>query len=233
MQAVILAAGLGKRLKPLTDKVPKPMVEVGGRPILEYTFSILPGVIDEVILVVGHKKEKIIEHFGDAYNNLPIKYVEQHDLNGTAGALELTRPHLRPGLFLFLYGDDLYHPEDLAEVVASTEPVVLVKEVENPSQFGVCLVDEDGYLVDLIEKPEHSPSNLVNPGVYLLEPEILDVPKVQLPNGEYNLAAQIGKWAAKRKIKTIKARFWHAIGYPEDVIRGHAFLTLPPNQRRN
>ena len=72
MQAVILAAGVGKRLKPLTDDLPKPMVRVNGRPILEYTLSILPKEIDEVILIVGYLKEKIIEYFGDSFKGVPI-----------------------------------------------------------------------------------------------------------------------------------------------------------------
>ncbi|MDP3953421.1 MAG: sugar phosphate nucleotidyltransferase [bacterium] len=233
MQAVILAAGVGKRLQPLTEDVPKPMVMVGDKPILEYTLSILPKVIDEVILVVGYKKEKIIDYFGDSFNGLPIRYIEQTVFNGTAGALDLARPALKGGAFLFLYGDDLYHPKDLEEVAASNEPVVLVKEVANPERFGVCLVDDGGYLLDVLEKPENPPSNLVNPGVYLLNQEIFDVPKVQLANGEYNLSSQIGLWAKERRIKTIKARFWHPIGYPEDVEAAYSLLNLSPEKRLN
>jgi len=233
MQAVILAAGKGERLRPLTEDTPKPMVRVNGKPILEYTFSILPENIDEIILVVGYKKRKIIDYFGDSYNGIPIKYVEQKVLNGTAGALDLTRSELREGPFLFLYGDDLYHPDDLKDVVASDEPVILVKEVDKPENFGVCIIDDDGYLVDLVEKPKNPPSNLVNPGVYLLNDEIFDVDKFVLPNGEYNLAAQIGLWAKQRKIKTAVARFWQPIGYVQDVEAGNKFLSLPLEQRVN
>ncbi|MEX2054423.1 MAG: sugar phosphate nucleotidyltransferase [Candidatus Colwellbacteria bacterium] len=232
MQVVILAAGAGTRLRPLTNDIPKPMVLVNGRPILEYTLSILPNVIDEVILVVGYKKEKIIDYFGDSFGDLSIKYVEQEILNGTAGALDLTRDKLRSGPFLFLYADDLYDPEDLKEIVTSNEPAILVKRIDDPRRFGVCLVDEEGYLIDILEKPENPPSNLVNPGVYLLNQGIFDVPKVQLPNGEYNLAAQIGLWAREIKIRTIPARFWHPIGYAKDVEEAHSLISVPLERKR-
>ncbi|MDP3953688.1 MAG: sugar phosphate nucleotidyltransferase, partial [bacterium] len=89
------------------------------------------------------------------------------------------------------------------------------------------------YLLDILEKPENPPSNLVNIGVYLLNQEIFSVPKVQLANGEYNLAAQIGLWAKERRVKTIKARFWHPIGYMEDVEAAHFLVDLPPEKRLN
>src|SRR3989344_6712776 len=110
MQAVILAAGVGKRLRPLTNDLPKPMVKVNGKPILEYTLSILPSVIDEAILVVGYQKEKIMKHFGDSFNGLPLKYVEQEAPMGMSHALNCARPFLRKGTFLVMVGDDLYHP---------------------------------------------------------------------------------------------------------------------------
>lgn len=233
MQAVILAAGEGRRLRPLTHDLPKPLVPIGAKPILEYSISILPPAIDEVILVVGYFGEKIKEYFGASFGGKSIKYAHQPELKGTADALGRAKPFLRNGHFLMLYGDDLYHPEDLENCVKQNAPAVLVKESKNPERFGVCLIDDNGCLKEILEKQENPPSNLVNIGVYLLNHEIFDIPMMMLPNGEYNLALQIGAWAKRRRIRVVKARFLHPIGYPEDVIRAEYFLNLPLSEMAN
>ncbi len=233
MQAVILAAGEGRRLRPLTSDLPKPMIRVKGKPILEYTLEILPKVIEEVIIVVGYQKEKIIKYFGDSFNGIPIKYVEQATPLGTAHALDVARPKIKDGDFLFMSGDDLYRQDDLDALVKLESPVVLAKESSQPEKFGVCLVDHDGYLAGILEKRLDPPSHLVNIGVYLLNKEIFDIPRVQLPNGEFNLALQIGDWALKRKIKVIRAKFWHPIGYPEDVEVADSLVTILAKERVN
>ncbi|OGY56317.1 MAG: hypothetical protein A2Y84_01050 [Candidatus Colwellbacteria bacterium RBG_13_48_8] len=97
------------------------------------------------------------------------------------------------------------------------EPTVLVKESPHPDRFGVCIVDDQGYLKNVLEKKPNPPSNLVNIGVYLLNRDIFDVPKVKLPGGEYNLSEQISSWASKAKIKVLEARFWQPVGYLEDL----------------
>lgn len=232
MQAVILAGGVGKRLRPLTDDIPKPMVRVNGVPILEYTLSILPKEIDEAILVVGYKKEKIIEYFGDRYGDIKLRYVVQDNPNGTGHALELARPFLKDGLFILLYGDDLYHPDDLEDLVKAAKPAVLVKEIDAPEKFGTCIVDEDGHLVELLEKDPNSPSNLTIIGAHIFDHTLFDVPKAYYGT-EHNLSLQIGEWAKVCKIKVRGARFWHPIGYPEDVELGHELLEIPPEERLN
>ena len=232
MQAVILAAGVGKRLKPLTDDLPKPMVRVNGRPILEYTLSILPKEIDEVILIVGYLKEKIIEYFGDSFKGVPIRYVEQKAPLGMSDALNCAKPFLKSGDFLVMVGDDLYHPDDLRDIIHTDSPAMLVKETNSPEKFGVCVV-ENGYLIKTAEKSLNPPSNLANIGVYLLNEGIFKVSMVQLPNGEFNLPEQIGLWAQDTKVHIVEARFWHPIGYPEDVEIAHSLVALPSELRVN
>src|SRR3990167_11171308 len=106
MQAVILAAGRGTRMVELTGEIPKPMLPVGGRPLLEYKLDAMPDEIDEVILVVGYQGSVIRKHFGERYGNKRIQYVEQKELNGTAGALWSAPPPF-PHRFLLLIGDDI------------------------------------------------------------------------------------------------------------------------------
>jgi bifunctional UDP-N-acetylglucosamine pyrophosphorylase/glucosamine-1-phosphate N-acetyltransferase len=235
MQAVILAAGEGVRLRPLTLDRPKPMVRIGGKPILEYTLSILPKEVDEVILVVGYKQEKIKEHFGDEWQGRRLTYVRQPEQKGTGEALARARHHLNGDPFLMLFADDLYHPADLVLLAASEHPAVVVKEKEHPERFGVCVISDDGFLQELIEKPENPPSSFVNVGPSLLHHDIFDfdIEEPLLPNGESCLPEQISRLAKKRPVRVLRARFWHPIGYPEDVQRAEQYINLPPEERMN
>lgn len=218
MQAVILAAGEGKRLRPLTNDCPKTMVCVGGKPILEHTLSILPESIDEVILVVGYKGEKIREHFGVQWFGKKILYAEQpQPPMGTGDALERCRHLLRDERYLLMFADDMYHSDDIAACIAEPTLSILVKEAEHPERMGVCLHDNDGYLTAILEKPEMPSSNLVGIGVYVLDNSIFDIPKTFDKRGEHVLPIQIGNLAKYKPIKVVKARFWHPIGYPEDI----------------
>ncbi len=232
MQAVILAAGLGKRLRPLTNNLPKPMILVGGKPILEYTLSILPQEVDEVIIVVGYLGEKIKKYFGESFGRIKIIYAEQPEPKGTADGLLKANPFLRDGYFLLIHADDLFHKDDLKKCLRN-EPVVLVKEIAHPERFGVCLIDEHDQLIDILEKVENPPTNLANIGVYLLNREIFNIPPGIMPNGELNLAMQIGRWAKQTPIKVIRAKFWHPIGYPEDLKLAEYFIALPEQLRIN
>jgi len=225
MQAVILAAGEGKRLRPLTDAVPKPMVRIAGRPILEYTIRALPREINEVILVIGYKGEGVKEYFGDSFDGRAITYVWQDAPRGPMHALALTKDILKDDFFLVLYADDLYDSSDIANCM-QTVPVILVKETAHPERFGVCLVGEKGRLISIFEKQENPPSNLALIGVHLLDKSIFELPSAPMPNGELNLTKQIGIWAKERHIQVIRAHFWHPIGYPEDVGAAEKIVVL-------
>src|SRR3989339_2265598 len=118
MQAIILAAGRGTRMKELTDDLPKSLLPINGRPIIEYALENLPDIISEIILIVGYKSKMIKDHLGDNYLGKPIKYIEQKELNGTAGALWAARDLVKDK-FLVMYGDDFYSKKDLEKLVAN------------------------------------------------------------------------------------------------------------------
>ena len=217
MQAVILAAGEGKRLRPLTNDIPKPMVQVGGKPILEHTLLSLPKKIKEVILIVGYKAEVIKNYFGSSFRHFNIRYVTQEHPLGTGHAAELARPFLRGGSFLLIYADDFYNPQDILDCVNAGYSTVLVHEVAHPERFGICTIANDGRVIDIIEKPQFSDNNLALVGVHKLHTDIFNIPKSQLPNGEYNLTGQVSDFSKTKPVYAIKARFWHPIGYPEDI----------------
>ena len=107
MKAVVLAAGKSTRTYPLTLTRPKPLLEVANKPILQHNLESLSGLIDEVILVVGYRKEMIKERFGEEFNGIKLTYVEQKEQLGTGHALLHAEGYVS-GRFLVLMGDDIY-----------------------------------------------------------------------------------------------------------------------------
>ncbi len=216
MQAIILAAGRGKRMGKLTDRTPKPLLKINGRPILEYVLASLPREVDEVILVIGYHGQKIKDYFGDQHQGRPLRYLWQMSSNGTGGALWQINKALR-GKFLVLMGDDLYHHDDLKKIIKH-DLAVLAKEVDEPSRFGRIEVDGRGQMVGLVEAAANPTSNLANTGAYILDARIFEYPLVPILDGtEFGLLQTLAQMADKHKIKVEKADFWHANTSSEDL----------------
>jgi len=223
MQCIILAAGEGTRLMPLTKKMPKPMVEVKGKPILEHILMRLPDAISEVIIVIGYKGNQIKKYFGDEWNGIPIKYVEQKERIGNADALYLTKS-LVHGKFLLLNADDVLSKEALAEGV-KTDRCMFASRHKHPEYFGVIETDEDGNLVSISEKPKRAKSNLVNTGAFVLGMGIFNKCLVKdNATGEYYLTDLVQQQIKYRKIKVIVTKDWTTVSVPEDIEKAEAVL---------
>ncbi len=198
MQAIILAAGRGTRLQPLTDTIPKAMVPVNGTPILETIIKQLKTVgVTEVVIIVHYLKDQIINYFGDGTKiGLKIKYVEQKELTGSANAVLLAEQHITDKRFFVIACDSLFETDQLARVLAhkSADGVFTCKEVtyEQAKQLGVLFI-EGPRVTKIIEKPKDPPSILANFSVYLLPRDIFDACKKvpQGPKGEYWLPEAI------------------------------------------
>jgi glucose-1-phosphate thymidylyltransferase len=226
MQAVVLAAGKGTRLEPLTDDKPKPLVEVNGRPILEDVFDNLIDVgVDEFVVVVGYMKEKIIERYEDEYRGVPITYAHQREQKGLAHALLQTESHV-DGDFVLMLGDNIFRG-NLGDVVNRqaedrADAAFLVEEVpyEEASRYGVCDTNEYGEIERVVEKPDDPPSNLVMTGFYTFTPAIFHACHLVQPSdrGEYELTDAINLLIQSgRTIDAIRLDGWRTdIGYPED-----------------
>lgn len=181
MKALILVGGEGTRLRPLTHRTVKPMVPVVNRPFLEHLFGYLGkhGILD-IVLATGYKPEQIEHYFGNGEGfGIHIGYSVESRPLGTAGAVKNAETFL-DDTFLVLNGDVL-GSVDLAEMLRfHTEKKAIatlaLTEVDDPSAFGVVLTDSSNRVTSFIEKPkrEEAPSNLINAGVYILEPEVLD-----------------------------------------------------------
>jgi NDP-sugar pyrophosphorylase family protein len=180
-KAFILAGGKGTRLRPITYEIPKPMVLIHGRPLLEHTINLLKkNDIRNIILSVGYMGEKIKEYFGNGSKlGVNISYVEENEPTGTAGALRLAKPLLDDCNFIMINGDNLYkidYPEMIqASLSNGAVATIALTTVSDPSKFGVAKM-KGTRIVDFVEKPkpDEAPSNLINAGIYIFNSKIFD-----------------------------------------------------------
>lgn len=177
MKAVILAAGEGRRCRPLTATRSKVMLPVANKPILEHVINALAkNDIKDIVLVVGYEKERIMDHFEDGVRfGVTINYIEQKAQIGTAHAILQTRELIEPDGkdFLVLNGDNIIGAEAISTLVkkANGNATILVCKKEDATGYGV-IISDGKYVEKIVEKPETMVSNLVNTGTYLLNPMI-------------------------------------------------------------
>lgn len=179
MRGVVLAAGEGTRMRPLTDDKPKPLVEVDGKTVLERCFDSLIDVgVDGFVVVVGYKKEKIIEAYGQEYEERRVIYAHQHERKGLAHALLQAEPYVEDD-FLLAHGDNVFAAsayEDMREVaLLDANATLLVEEVpDDKARNTAVVVVRDDRVVDVVERTDNPPSNLSVVGFYSLPPSIFD-----------------------------------------------------------
>ena len=198
MKGVVPAAGEGTRMGALTDNRPKGMVKVAGKPILEYVFTTLRNIgVEEIIVIVGSEASSIVDHFGEEYNGVPIRYVHQRVRNGLASAVLLVEPHIEEE-FVVLNGDNVFVDEPSPQVKQAQESdvdgyVLVEKTSEEKARTTGVIQTTNGYVTSLTEKPEDPDSNLITTGCYILPPEIFDACRLLRPSqrGEYELTEAI------------------------------------------
>lgn len=236
MQAIILAAGKGTRFEPLSLTKPKPLFSVFGQSILEHNLNQLKGLVDEALIIVSYKKELIQELIGSEFKGIKIKYVFQKDLNGTGGGVKLAKKLIKDN-FVLLNGDDFYFRKDIKKAI-NNFPCILVKEYDNPSEFGV-VVEENGFVKSIIEKPKDPISNLVNTGLYFLPKTILNRKIRKSERGEYEFTDYIKFFIKENNLYAVRANNWFPMSYPWDIFNILEFLfnqkekTSKINKERN
>lgn len=223
MQCVIICAGKGTRMRPLTDTIPKPLILVCGKPILQHIVEALPEIIDELVLVVGYKKEQIEAFCGTEFLGKKVTYVAQDDFAaGTGDALMRAKDVLK-GKFLFMYGDDIHGKEALAYVVQE-DHAMLGMYSDTPERFGVLEQHEDGTLKQIAEKPEHPTSNLVNIGGFVVDDSIFSCSVPVSQSGELYVTDMLNAYAQDNRVAIIEQTVWLPIGYPEHIAEAEAVL---------
>ena len=215
MKAVIFAAGLGTRLRPLTDTTPKPMLDVAGTPILLRTLEALPSRVTETVVVVGYKGDVIRARLA----GLPaLRVVEQAELLGTYDALMSAHPFLDDAPFLALNGDDLYAKEDLERLAASEPFAMLAHRVANPNPYSH-LESSGGRLERIVfqKDAETLPSKDVYVGACLLDQRFFALEPGLTPGGEFGLPHTLEKHLNKIPVRILASTFWMPIGTPEEL----------------
>jgi UDP-N-acetylglucosamine diphosphorylase/glucosamine-1-phosphate N-acetyltransferase len=220
MQTVILAAGQGTRMRPLTDRRPKPMLPVADRPLMAHTAdAAVSAGASELLVVVGYEAEDVRAYFGDEYRGVPVHYAVQAEQRGTAHAVRAARDHLE-GAFAVLNGDDIYDPASVARLFEGG-PAVGTYEVEDPRPYGVFDI-ADGEVRGIVEKPTAPPSNRVNVGAYAFPAaarEWLDVEESE--RGEEEITDVLARVIDERSVRAVDVDRWMGVGRPWELLEAN------------
>jgi len=224
LKAILLAGGLGTRLRSIISDIPKPMAPVNGRPFLELLLNyILDQGIDEIVFSVGYRHEVIQSHFGDTYRGCSLHYAIEESPRGTGGAISLALEGKEGSEPWFVLNADTYIELNLAEMrssyVRSGQDVAMaLKYLHDTSRYGRVTVNDAGLRIQQFEEKEGSRPGLVNMGVYLLRPEIFN--RFQLPE-----AFSLENDLFVKELNTISITpfitdgYFIDIGVPEDYLR--------------
>ena len=227
-EAVVLAAGEGRRLRPLTYNRPKPMLPVAHRPIIEYVLdSLIDGGIERIAIVVGYRGARVKSHFGPTYRDIPIEFINQRKQLGSAHALLQARGSGIPresDRFLVVNGDQLYDPSLVESVVdRSTESTLALGIVrsDRAAEYGAVRLDGDR-VTEFVERPETDTYRLLNAGIYSVTEEIFSVvDDTERKDGELAMSGVIDNLlAAGDPITGIRSDgWWDDATYPWDLLR--------------
>jgi NDP-sugar pyrophosphorylase family protein len=230
MRAMIMSAGVGSRLRPVTDLLPKPMAPIVNRPALYHILRLLHRHgLREVVINLHHLPEVIKDYLGDGgHLGMDIRYSFERDLLGTAGGVKKNADFLGEGTFLVMSGDALTD-FDLTNLVAQHRrngsiATMAVKEVADPTEFGVVVADDKGRVLGFQEKPtlEEARSRMCNCGIYVFEPEIMS----HIPEGQFD---DFGKRLFPDLLKQgvpfhahAASGYWNDVGNLREYLRGNA-----------
>lgn len=247
MKAVIIAAGEGKRLRPITSSRPKPLIPLAGKPLLEHTILGLKNSgINEILLIVGYKENLIKEYFGDGKEkfNLKIEYITQEEQLGTAHAFGYAKNFANNESVLFMYGDLLVEPKIFQEIVQKynekkVEGIISLIEVKNPEEFGIISLNPNDFVEKIAEKPspEMNIGNLANAGVFIFDSKIFQaIEKTERSiRWEFeftdSMEILINQFKGNIAGYIIKDYFWSDIGLPWQFLDANNYLLDKINKK--
>ena len=226
MKVIVPLAGKGTRLLPLTKIVPKPLVEVAGRPVMDYVMDLITGAgldVDELVVITGHLKEAVEKYIVSRYG-IKARFIEQKTLDGTAGAINLARPFVdAPVLIIFV---DTLFDADLSLIKrVDADGIIWAKEVEDYQRFGVVVHDAQGYMTKIVEKPDTPVSKLANIGLYYIRDwktlfdGVAEVLRRPPHKGEFFLTDAFQYMVDHgKKILTAQVRGWYDCGKVETLL---------------
>ncbi len=244
MKAVILAAGEGVRLQPVTSTRPKHLIKVGGKPILEHCLNALKASgISEMLIVVHYMGDLIRQYFGDGQKlGVRIEYVEQKSAVGTGDAVGVVEPYVS-GDFILVYGDLLFTEKAVKSVIELHQEekptaTMAVVPVDKPENYGIVELEKDTYVKRIVEKPnrQEAPTNLANAGIYVLPTEIFrKIEQISASSrGEWEITDAISlmlKDETNFRIAKLSREDWLDIGRPWDLLEANRWALARTNHK--
>jgi len=226
MECVILAAGEGKRMRPLTASRPKVMLPLANRPMMEHLMdAAIKAGVSEFILVVGYGEQVVRSYFSDgSKKGVRIRYVTQRRQKGTGDAV-LTCRHLIDRPFLIMNGDMLMESRDIEAIISAGPDRMGVTSSNHPEDYGVVEV-QGNRVSNLVEKSPHPPGNLINAGIYLFSPDIFNILErlTCSSRGEYELTDALGVLIDEKRLNAHQISSWLDVGYPWDLLEANELL---------
>ncbi|MHA1668544.1 MAG: bifunctional sugar-1-phosphate nucleotidylyltransferase/acetyltransferase [Candidatus Heimdallarchaeaceae archaeon] len=241
MKAVLFAAGEGLRLRPLTDTIPKPLLEILGETILERLIkSLVKFAVDEFIIITNYKEEQIKQKISELFPELKTIFIHQKEIKGTADALLLAKNNVKEEFFIAANGDCLYSSSIIEGITnaAKKEKIAaggkLTKETE---KYGIIIKDNNDSLRKIIEKPQKGEyeRGFANVGIYSLHSKIFNIiekmeSKSELSSrGEYEITEAINRLLEKQEfssnfVELTDKDYWFDIGYPWTLLEANQYL---------
>lgn len=226
MQAVILAAGEGRRMRPLTLATPKPLLRVGGKTLLDHIFEALPPEINEAIIVVRYLGGQIKNYCGGIFHGRKIIYAEGSE-RGTAYSFLASQPYIKEKRFLFMQGDDLPSKKDVISCLSYPASIVCWEE-DDPWNHGVVALNKDGTIGGITEKPEKPKSNLIAGGIMVLNDKIFGCDlKETLARGEFYFSGMVSQFVKTERVTAVISEWGPKVGgisTPADIERVEKLL---------
>lgn len=220
MKAVILAAGKGTRMLPLSENIPKPLLPVVGKPFLHFLIEeIKKAGITDIGVVVNYFADKIKEKFPD------LSYIKQETPKGTADAILSAQDFVGKDDFIVLMADDFYSAEDIKNIASINGNAIGYTTVDDPSNYGV-IQEKDGFLENIIEKPQQFISNKINTALYKFDSSVFDACKKVRPSSreEYEITDALLILSKQNKVQTIKINLWRDFSYLWDILTMNAYF---------
>jgi glucose-1-phosphate thymidylyltransferase len=232
MKAIIPVAGAGTKLRPHSYTQPKALIPLAGKTVLSIIIDQLREAgINEIVFIVGYLGDKIQDYVQHKYPDVKAHYVHQYDRQGVGHAIELTRSIVQQDEMFVVLGDSICE-YDISEVVNSPHSMIGVRKVDDPRDFGVAEIDEDGFIGRVVEKPHIPKSNMALVGVYKIkETEQLfkclenNIRQGLRSHGEYSITDALDCMIqAGAKFKAFKVESWFDCGKKETMLESNALL---------